>query len=71
MPWLHMLHVLLLVTLVAAVSVVHLIATSQEACVIVMKAAMNMETAVVISMIFNAQIVSVSDGCCIIRAVLL
>ena len=57
-----MLHiVLLLVTLVAAVSVVQLTAMFQEACVIVMKAAIIMETAVVISMIFNAQIVSVSD----------
>ena len=62
MPWLRMLHiVLLLVILVAAVSAVQLTATSQEACVTVMKAAINLETAVVISMIFNAQIVSVSD----------
>ena len=62
MLWLSMLHiVLLLVTLVAAVSVVRMAAMSQKASVTVMKAAINMETAVVISMIFNAQIVSVSN----------
>ena len=64
MPWLNMLHIaLLLVTLVAAVSAVltcQIAATSQEASVTVMSAAIDMETAVVISMIFNAQIVSVS-----------
>ena len=59
MLWLSMLHiVLLLVTLVVAVSVVRMAAMSQEASVTVMKAAISLETAVVISMIFNAQIVS-------------
>ena len=66
MLWLRMLlvvRVLLLVILVAAVSAILtcqlIAATSQEASVTVMSAAINMETAVLISIIFNA--VSVSD----------
>ena len=58
MLWLlQVVHVLLLVTLVAAVSAVlscRMAAMSQEASATVMSAAISLETAVVISLIFNA-----------------
>ena len=60
-------HVPLLVILMAAVSTIlhsRMPAMFQEDSATVMSAAINMETAVLISMIFNAQVVSVSDEPC-------